>query len=465
MSLWTTARNIVLALIIVPILCLWALLGWILSTPFPVAAIGTFVIVGGLSIASSMYDAWIITSGALVLLVLFRNMPIAQAVVVAAALAVDIYRRTIVLHDKPALLDVQTVLSCVLIVWTWLCLLRLWIPARVEKLIELEDELYKSQIMTNYTIDVVAGLGTVYVPYCGETTNDTLPPLTLVLVHGYGAGNGLWANNLQHLAKHFNVYAVEWHGIGRSDRPAPPKTYEDAETFFVGSIERWRQALGLNKIILCGHSMGGIFVTNYALQYPNRIEHLILASPAGVPHPPPPSKDWRARIFVNIVLGWGVTPMTLVRFAGPFGQRLVQWGLRRRISWVPSSNVLCTGEMDLELACDYIYHNWASKRSGEVALLTHLGPGATTKRPLRDLILPGQVPWPVTFIYGGDGDWMKPDEGQNVVHRLQEHGHFAAFKLIPSAGHQLFLDNPRAFNAAVIEGVAEGFQSNKFCPS
>lgn len=45
--------------------------------------------------------------------------------------------------------------------------------------------------------------------------------------------------------------------------------------------------LGIDKMHLLGHSMGGIIATAYAEKYGEDIETLILASPAGVPRPPP----------------------------------------------------------------------------------------------------------------------------------------------------------------------------------
>ena len=57
---------------------------------------------------------------------------------------------------------------------------------------------------------------------------------------------------------------------------------ESAETFFLTSLEQWRQKMGLEKMILMGHSMGGYLSATYALQHPERIQHLILVGPAGI---------------------------------------------------------------------------------------------------------------------------------------------------------------------------------------
>jgi hypothetical protein len=56
---------------------------------------------------------------------------------------------------------------------------------------EVERKVYEQYIVSDFSLLKVAGLGTVHVPYCGDGSR--LPPRTLVLVHGYMAGNGFWA--------------------------------------------------------------------------------------------------------------------------------------------------------------------------------------------------------------------------------------------------------------------------------
>jgi cardiolipin-specific phospholipase len=60
----------------------------------------------------------------------------------------------------------------------------------------------------------------------------------------------------------------------------------EAESFFVDSLEEWREKMGLEKMTLIGHSLGAYFSAVYALRYPTRVHKLILLSPAGVPHDP-----------------------------------------------------------------------------------------------------------------------------------------------------------------------------------
>ena len=62
----------------------------------------------------------------------------------------------------------------------------------------------------------------------------------------------------------------------------PAKTREDAEDFFLSALQRWRESMHMDKMILVGHSLGGYLAASYALQYPQHVQHLVLVCPAGV---------------------------------------------------------------------------------------------------------------------------------------------------------------------------------------
>jgi cardiolipin-specific phospholipase len=125
-------------------------------------------------------------------------------------------------------------------------------------------------------------------------------PPPAVMLHGYGAGLGFFFRNFAPLAqwagRHGSaVYALDWLGMGRSARvPFTVKAKRDdvsarvheAESFFIDSLEEWRAKMGLDSMTLIGHSLGAYFSVVYALRHPERVNKLILLSPAGVPRGP-----------------------------------------------------------------------------------------------------------------------------------------------------------------------------------
>jgi pimeloyl-ACP methyl ester carboxylesterase len=89
--------------------------------------------------------------------------------------------------------------------------------------------------------------------------------------------NCLPATLAHRLSSAFRLYAIDLLGTGLSGRPPfRVRNREEAERFFVDSLDTWRQEQGLDKMVLMGHSMGGYLSACYALRHPERVQHLIL---------------------------------------------------------------------------------------------------------------------------------------------------------------------------------------------
>jgi len=82
---------------------------------------------------------------------------------------------------------------------------------------------------------------------------------TLVMLHGYGAGLGLFYRNFDSLTKvpGTRLYALDLLGMGNSSRPHfrikskdPIGKIEEAEAFFIDALEEWRKEKKIDKMIL-----------------------------------------------------------------------------------------------------------------------------------------------------------------------------------------------------------------------
>lgn len=131
--------------------------------------------------------------------------------------------------------------------------------------------------------------------YSVERVGETQEEETLVMLHGYGAGLGLFYQNFEPVTrvKGWRLYALDMLGMGNSSRPAfrikakgPKEKIEEAESFFVDALEEWRKIRKIDKFTLLGHSLGGYLAVSYALKYPGHLNKLILASPVGIPDDP-----------------------------------------------------------------------------------------------------------------------------------------------------------------------------------
>jgi proline iminopeptidase len=99
----------------------------------------------------------------------------------------------------------------------------------------------------------------------------------LVIVHGGpGASHDYFLPYLLPLARHNKLIFIDERGSGRSQKLEDPSGYTVEN--MVEDVETVRQALGLGKISLLGHSYGGALAQAYALKYQANLTHLILGS-------------------------------------------------------------------------------------------------------------------------------------------------------------------------------------------
>jgi 4,5:9,10-diseco-3-hydroxy-5,9,17-trioxoandrosta-1(10),2-diene-4-oate hydrolase len=99
----------------------------------------------------------------------------------------------------------------------------------------------------------------------------------LVMLHGIGASLESWMLNLEPLSLRFRVYAPDLIWFGRTEKPAGEITAEAFSSFVVGFMD----AMGLDRAILVGNSMGGMIATRTTLVHPGRVQGLVLVSAAG----------------------------------------------------------------------------------------------------------------------------------------------------------------------------------------
>lgn len=288
-----------------------------------------------------------------------------------------------------------------------------------------------------------------------NTSKSTRPPL--VLMHGYCNSALYFYRNMNGLRKHFQtVYSLDMFGWGLSSRPkfkTTERTVESAEEVYVESLEAWRKANNISKMILGGHSMGGYFAVAYCEKYPENVERLILISPVGVPHLVGEhnisSTSFRARLLFGTVKSlWrnNWTPGSVLRslMSETRGRNFIRWYVDRRLPAI-------TNEDEKKVLCEYMYTNNILPGSGDHALNQVLKPIAFARKPIVYRI-PNLKVKNISFIYG-EKDWMDPSGAIEVQTSCEKSGDGAPnveIRTVSNAGHLLFLENWEEFNAAMI---------------
>jgi pimeloyl-ACP methyl ester carboxylesterase len=101
----------------------------------------------------------------------------------------------------------------------------------------------------------------------------------IVFVHGL---SGSWQNWLEQLpvfaALGYRAVALDQPGFGYSPMPAEKITISG----YARALDGVMDALGIDAATVVGNSMGGFVATEFAIAFPQRVERLVLAAPAGI---------------------------------------------------------------------------------------------------------------------------------------------------------------------------------------
>lgn len=99
-----------------------------------------------------------------------------------------------------------------------------------------------------------------------------------VVLYLHGGGNTrTWLPFHEQLAKGHNLIAPEHPGFGDSERGTL-----DSFADFVIHYDEFLRVLGIDKVHLVGHSLGGWLAAEFAAFYPSRLRSLTLFTPAGL---------------------------------------------------------------------------------------------------------------------------------------------------------------------------------------
>lgn len=310
-------------------------------------------------------------------------------------------------------------------------------------------------------IDIGDGMHIHTVEYFSANHVDEKQP-PLVCMHGFATGIGIYYAALPSLAERWGgrVIAIDTLGCGLSSRPrwklghGTACKVEDAEDFFLDGLEKWRDAMKLDTMVLMGHSLGGYLSVAYADRYPDHVNRLVLVSAVGTPEPPARLVEAQdnAPFPFNLVLGmWssGWSPFTVAK-AG-FANMMLGAYVKARFSdasWV-----------DKPLLKQYFVDNWTGENNsaGAYAHATLLRPGgqgelAYARTPMGPRRIPGLAVARISAIYG-DHDWMDWRHMAQVRRSIEDGGKAApAIEIlhVADAGHNVQVDNPLGFVDAVV---------------
>ncbi|WP_157210298.1 alpha/beta fold hydrolase [Nocardioides aequoreus] len=100
----------------------------------------------------------------------------------------------------------------------------------------------------------------------------------LLLLHGLGCDHTTWLPVLRDLARDFTVIAPDLLGHGQSAKPRADYSVGG----YANGMRDLLTVLGIDKVTVVGHSFGGGVAMQFAYQFPERTERMILVAPGGM---------------------------------------------------------------------------------------------------------------------------------------------------------------------------------------
>lgn len=102
----------------------------------------------------------------------------------------------------------------------------------------------------------------------------------LLLLHGFAGNRNHWSRAIQNLRAQVRVIVPDLPGFGDSIVHGRDVDYGvDAQ---LTRITQWLDALGVRKVHIAGHSMGGRLAFLFASRFPDRVLSLYLMCPSGI---------------------------------------------------------------------------------------------------------------------------------------------------------------------------------------
>jgi len=250
----------------------------------------------------------------------------------------------------------------------------------------------------------------------------------LLLLHGVTTSSQTWEGVAASLSEHFTLIAPDLMGHGES--AAPRGDYSLGA--HASSARDLLTALGHQRATVVGHSLGGGIAMQFAYQFPERCERLVLVSSGGL------GRD------VHLILRAAALPgadyvlpvLTDSRVVG-LGRGL--GGVLRRIGLAPSGDidVLARGFSSLD--------NGASRQAFLHTIRSVIDPGGQRVSAGDRLALAARMP---TLIVWGEQDSIIPLTHGEAAHAAMPGSRLERF---PGAGHMPHDADPQRFARVLLD--------------
>ncbi len=257
---------------------------------------------------------------------------------------------------------------------------------------------------------------------------------------------------LKSLTNNYRFHYYDQRGSGKSSHPfdrfASSNFYENMQTLDrtlglgaqIADIERVRQILGDDKIIIVGHSFGGFIASLYAAEFPEHVKALILIAPAEMLIMPPESgglfEQVKPLLPENMKSKYDDYVKRVLDFGNLFSRNEAELAALNR-EFVPYYEAAMKAKGVAVPAS-----NMPSDNGGWMVQAMYMSMGM--KHDYRAALKPVSAP---VLVIHGDKD-LQPEKASRMYSDLFPN---SKFQIIPNASHFAFSEQPDAFARVVSE--------------
>ena len=253
------------------------------------------------------------------------------------------------------------------------------------------------------------------------------PREPVVLVHGLGGQWQNWLENIPRAAQDRRVIALDLPGFGLSPMPRETITIPG----YGRTVNALCEQLGLGVVELVGNSMGGYIAAEVAIQFPSRVDRLILVSAAGIS-----SADLAHRPILTL----GRIATAITAWSAPHDRQLASRPKARHLA------LALVARYPSRLKADLAYEGFF-KGTGKPGFEDALR--ASLDYDFRDRLPEIGVP---TLIVWGEKDSIIPVKDAQEFERLIPDSRKVVMK---DTGHVSMAERPETFNNLMMEFLAE----------
>lgn len=245
----------------------------------------------------------------------------------------------------------------------------------------------------------------------------------IILIHGFGAMIEQWRYNIPALATNATVYALDLLGFGESDMP----DVHYSARLWRDQILDFMNERGIRSATIAGHSMGGLVAAQFAHDFPDRTDALILVDPSGYPKRVP--SDLLFRFLRFAATNPALRTVSFWLFATP---DMARSGLQ-------------SAYYDQSAVTDELVELFMRPLRNPGAAFSYL---AVARNPDDFHIdAPNGIACPTLLVWGGRDRLLPP----KLIKHFRELIPQAEPVVIPDTGHCPHDESPAAFNAAAMK--------------